>query len=102
MHIYIHTWAHAHTHIQAWKHTDAHHVVFLLLESCFSIIGRKEDLCDKLRSILSQLKYAYKICIWEDDGVAFKTHFYVPEVHPATKAEFHECEDDAHILKVSI
>ncbi|XP_064390678.1 uncharacterized protein LOC135338466 [Halichondria panicea] len=61
--------------------------------------GRKEDLCDKLRSIMSQLEYTYQICTWDDQGVPFKTHFYVPEVHPTTKSEFHEREDDAHILK---
>ncbi len=64
--------------------------------------GRKEDLCDKLRSIMSQLEYTYQICTWDDQGVPFKTHFYVPEVHPTTKSEFHEREDDAHILKVLI
>ena len=34
------------------------------------------------------------------EGVQFKKHFYVPEVHPLTRVEFHEREDDAQVLKV--
>ena len=63
-------------------------------------VGEEEDLNDKLRSILSQFEYVYQVSIWEEKGVQFKKHFYVPEVHPLTRAEFHEREDDAHVLKV--
>ena len=62
--------------------------------------GEKEDLNDKLRSILSQLEFVHQVTLWEEKGVPFKKHFYVPEVHPLTSAEFHEREDDAHVLKV--
>ena len=55
---------------------------------------------DMLRSILAQFEYIYQVCDWDKKGVPFKTHFYVPEVHPITGAEFHKREDDAHVLKV--
>ena len=53
-----------------------------------------------LRSILAQFEYTFQVCDWDRKGVPFKVHFYVPEVHPITGAEFHEREDDAHVLKV--
>ena len=62
--------------------------------------GEKEDLNDKLGSILSQLEFVHQVTLWEKKGVPFKKRFYVPEVHPLTGAEFHEREDDAHVLKV--
>jgi len=34
--------------------------------------------------------------------VPFRTHMYVPEVHPATSQVFYEREDEAHLLKVNI
>ena len=33
-------------------------------------------------------------------GVPFRTHLYVPEVHPVSGQEYHEKVDDAHVLKV--
>ncbi len=30
----------------------------------------------------------------------FRTYMYVPESHPITSMEYHEREDDAHVLKV--
>lgn len=57
-----------------------------------------------LRSILVQFEYTFQVCDWDRKGVPFKVpfkvHFYVPEVHPISGAEFHEREDDAHVLKV--
>lgn len=60
----------------------------------------KEDESDMLRSILSQFEYTYLVCDWDRKGVPFRTYFYVPEIHPITGVEFHEREDDAHVLKV--
>ena len=51
-------------------------------------------------SILAQLHYKYEVLEWEKKGVPFKSHIYVPEVHPITKCPFHEREDETHILKV--
>ena len=65
------------------------------------IIGiEKEGESEKLRSVLSQLEYTHQVLYWDEHGVPFKTYFYVPEVHPITKSEYHEREDDAHVLKV--
>ena len=50
-----------------------------------------------LRSILAQFDYCHQVCCWDQTGVPFKTHLYVPEVHPVTKEEYHEREDDAHV-----
>ena len=54
-----------------------------------------------MHSILSQLEYKYQVDYWDQRGVPFKRHVYVPEIHPKTHDEFHEREDDAHVLKVS-
>ena len=59
-----------------------------------------EDLPDKLRSILAQAEYAYRIRKWDAKGVPFRLHAYVPECDPITREEFHEREDHAHLLKV--
>ena len=53
-----------------------------------------------LRSILAQFECTFQVCDWDRKGVPFEVHFYVPEVHPITGAEFHEREDDAHVFKV--
>ena len=55
---------------------------------------------DKLRSILAQLEFKYQVLEYEERGVPFRTHLYVPEVHPGSGHEYHEREDDAHVLKV--
>ena len=55
---------------------------------------------DKLRSIIAQLDYSYQVCDYDKKGVPFCTYMYVPEVHPITGNEYHEREDDAHVLKV--
>ena len=57
---------------------------------------------DMLRSIVAQLEYKYLVNMWQDRGVLFKDHLYVPEVHPLTECEFHEREDEAHVFKVCI
>ena len=49
---------------------------------------------------MAQLEYQYKINIYESQGVPFKQHLYVPEVHPTTQVGFCEREDEGHVLKV--
>ena len=55
----------------------------------------------KLRSILSQYEYSYQVRQWDNEGVPFRTHIYVPEMHPISQMPFCEREDEAHVLKVS-
>ncbi len=55
-----------------------------------SSTGQKEELCDKLRSVLSQVEYTHQICTWESKGISFKSYFNVPKIHPVTMAEFHD------------
>ena len=55
---------------------------------------------DKLRSILAQLEYTYQVLWYDKNGIPFRTDMYVPEIHPITGCEYHEREDDAHVLKV--
>lgn len=59
-----------------------------------------ETHADKLRSILSQLEYSHQVVKYDEAGVPFRMFMYVPEVHPITGNEYHEREDDAHVLKV--
>ena len=55
---------------------------------------------DNVRSILAQLEFKYQVLEFEKREVPFRTHLYVPEVHPISGQEYHEREDDAHVLKV--
>lgn len=64
------------------------------------IIGKTETQTDKLKSILSQLHYKHLVDQYEARGVNFRSHLYVPEVHPITEMEFHEREDEGHVFKV--
>ena len=64
-------------------------------------VGVDEDLCAKMKSILSQMEYGYQISGWVSKGVRFDYHLYVPEVHSDSGSLYYENEDDAHILKVS-
>jgi hypothetical protein len=61
--------------------------------------GKTETFREKLCSILAQFEYQYRIQMWHDKGVDFKTYLYVPEVHSETGEMFVEREDDAHVLK---
>ena len=47
-----------------------------------------------------QFWLSYEVLEWEKKGVPFRSHMYVPEVHPITKLPFHEREDEAHVFKV--
>lgn len=53
-----------------------------------------------LKSILAQLEFQYEILEWEKRGIPFRSHVYVPEVHPLTGVPFHEREDETHLFKV--
>lgn len=64
------------------------------------VIGTKEDIMDKRRSILAQLEFTYRIHEWEAKGIHFRSYLYVPENHPLTQKPFYEREDEAHLLKV--
>ena len=66
------------------------------------LVGVSESFNDQLRSILAQLEYAHVVNNYEKNGVPFRAHVYVPEVHPATTEIFYERENEAHILKVNI
>ncbi len=59
-----------------------------------------ETCADKLRSVHAQLEYTQQVFHYESIGVPFRTFMYMPEASPITGVEFHEREDDAHILKV--
>lgn len=60
----------------------------------------KETRADKLRSIIAQMMYTHIFDKWNQQGVPFHKHLYVPEVHPITQAQFHEREDEGHVFKV--
>ena len=45
--------------------------------------GKTETETEMLLSILAQLEYAYQVCTWDEKGVPFSTHMYVPEIHPS-------------------
>lgn len=62
--------------------------------------GKSEGMADKLRSIVAQFELRHCLQQWEEKGVPFRTHLYVPEVHPVTGEAFCEREDEAHVLKV--
>ena len=62
------------------------------------IIGSTETKIDKVRSILAQ---TFQINLWTVQGIPFDSYIYVPEVHPITGKEFHEHEDEGHVLKVN-
>ena len=63
-------------------------------------VGESETPADMMRSVLAQLEYCHEICEWDRKGVPFRTHIYVPEVHPLTNLPFCEMEDEPHVLKV--
>ena len=60
----------------------------------------EETFEDKLRSILAQMEFQHVVRSWDRKGVPFRTHMYVPEIHPVLGTEFHEREDEGHIFKV--
>ena len=61
------------------------------------LIGQEVE---KLISILAQLEFTHTVKDYDNRGVPFRTHLYVPEVHPVTGKTFYEREDPGHVLKV--
>ena len=51
-----------------------------------------------LRSTLAQFEFSYQIRKYDEQGIPFRTHLYVPEVHPVTGTTFYEREYEAHVL----
>ena len=65
-------------------------------------IGKTESTADKLRSVLAQLEFSYRIRHYHDIvGVPFRYHLYVPEAHTITNLPICEREDEGHVFKVS-
>ena len=62
--------------------------------------GKDETKTEKFRSILAQLEYSYQVNSYNSEGIPFKKHLYVPEVHPSTGVGFCEREDEGHLFKV--
>ena len=84
--------------IQVYFIVNWYYCVYMLTSNYYA--DAEETTIEKLRSILAQMEYTYQVCTWDAKGVLFRTHMYVPEIHPVTEANFHEREDDAHVLKV--
>ena len=64
------------------------------------LAGKEESLLNMLRSILAQMEYSYRVRYYDEQGVPFKTHLYVPEDHSETGFGFCEREDEGHVFKV--
>lgn len=54
-----------------------------------------------MQSILAQMEFSYCIHYYDEQGVPFKTHLYVPEEQPENGIGFCECEDEGHVFKVT-
>ena len=63
-------------------------------------LGQLETKDMTLKAILAQLDYRHQIMFWNQKGILFQAHMYFPEIHPITRCDFHEREDEAHVLKV--
>ena len=46
------------------------------------------------------MEFSHQVNHWAEKDVLFKTHLYVPELHPVTQTRFHEREDEGHVFKV--
>ena len=67
-----------------------------------AISREDETRLEKLRSIMAQLEYQYRMNAYESQVIPFKHHLYMPEVHPITQIGFCELEDEGHVLKVCL
>lgn len=77
----------------------------LYYNECLSLVTKKKDKesdGDMMRAILAQLEFASIVREYDRNGILFRTHLYVPEVHPETGNLFYEREDPGHVLKVYI
>ena len=88
MHVLVNEYVVVYLHVRTYVHC------------IYTSTGKSESVKDKLRSIIAQFEYQYRIKQWEERGVEFTTYLYVPEVHPETNDIFYEREDEAHVLKV--
>lgn len=68
----------------------------------YLLLDVDESMADKMRSILAQLDYKYQVDCWCEQGIPFRNHLYVPEIHPVTKMGFCEREDEGHVFKVIV
>ena len=89
----------------AWKSGSIVIINFILKEKMVIVLftGQKldeEQHADKLRSFLVQLEFSYRVCEYDCQGVPFRSHLHVPEVHPLTGHTWYEREDPGHVLKV--
>ena len=82
--------------------SNGSYTTLILLHTCITYSTERdvETKEDKLRSVLAQIEFNYQVLLYEEQGIPFRTHLYVPEVHPVSGQEYHEREDDAHVLKV--
>lgn len=55
---------------------------------------------EMLKSILAQLEFSHTVKHYDENGVPFRKHLYVPEIHPSSGTYFLEREDEGHVLKV--
>ena len=76
------------------------YVLFLNIAYCSYDSGTKEAEVDMLRSILAQLEFTHIVRQYDNSGALFRTHLYVPELHPDSGTVFLEREDEGHVLKV--
>lgn len=51
---------------------------------------------------MAQFEFRHILKQWKERGVNFQMYMYmyVPEIHPETRDDFCEREDEAHVLKV--
>ena len=91
----VHNWHQGISYIQGcvMNNLCLYHTIY----TC--IIGKDETEPEKLRSILAQLDYRHQVNYWHAQGVPFKNHLYVPEIHPETGMGFCEREDEVMFLR---
>ena len=51
---------------------------------------------------MAQLEYKYQVNLLHSQGIPFKDHLYIPEIHPITGVGFCEREDEGHLFKVCL
>ena len=99
MHVYGMTYMYMYMYIVYRIHTHSQLCVCQIGREILPV-GRTETPVDMLRSILAQLHFQHDVLQFEKKGVPFRSHMYVPEVHPLTGEPFHERKDEAHVFKV--
>ena len=65
--------------------------------------GKSESITDnRMRSILAQLEFKYRILERERQGVPFREYIYVPKIHPVTQQVYFETEDEPHVFNICV